>query len=89
MSEENKILLRKTKSGKGYITNGFVPSEAFNYLLENKVMSRFPSKDPNTGEIRQYKGKDQYVNYISNENFDQLQSFCDEKGFELEVTQPK
>lgn len=84
-----KIVLRKSKSGKGYtITKkeSFIPTEHFQTLLKDKTMVGFPSKDRETGEIRKTDaGKTIFVNYVENANYDKFEEYCTQNNIILEV----
>jgi len=84
-----KIVLRKSKSGKGYTVTkkeSFIPTPHFQALLADKTMVGFPSKDRDTGEVRKTDaGKTIFVNYVPNETYDKFEEYCSQNNIVLEV----
>jgi len=89
MTDQARIVLRKTQKGNGYTVrkvDSNIPTEHFQALLNNKIMTGFKAKDKDTGEIRKDKnGKDIWVNYVSNDNFGELETYCNSNSMLLET----
>jgi len=88
---EPRVVLQKSKSGKGYTirkVDSNIPTNHFQALLSSKIMAGFKAKDKDTGEIRKDKnGKDIWINYISNENYPQLETYCKDNNMPLTVNE--
>ena len=86
-----KVVLQKSKSGKGYTirkVDSNIPTKNFQELLSTKIMTGFKAIDQNTGEVRKDRnGKDIWINYISNEKFGELETYCTTNSMELEVNE--
>lgn len=86
-----KVVLQKTKKENGYTirkSDSNIPTNHFQALLASKIMTGFKAKDRDTGEIRKDKnGKDIWINYISNEKYGELETYCSDNNMVLEVNE--
>jgi len=89
-TEEHKDInvMRVKHTPKGYSLRSHIEKTHFDALRSMNLMKSFPKTDKDDKPVL-FEGKQTFVNFIQESDYEQLQKYCSKAGLTLEVIEPE